>query len=99
MANRRLGFFALVHSQVSFAVFVSFLRYVTFTRWHSYVLKLIRLDTLTLSDATLCDVYVVLCYVLSQFVYQQPTCVDFVHNRIFVKYWLIFALHSWNKNK
>ncbi len=33
----------------------------------SYVWKLLRFDTLTLIDATLCDIYVVLCYVLSQY--------------------------------
>jgi hypothetical protein len=32
-----------------------------------YVLKLLRLETITFSDATLSDINVVLCYVLSQY--------------------------------
>jgi hypothetical protein len=44
-----------------------FLSFVMFTFWNSYVLKLLRLDTITLSDATLSDISVVLCYVLSQY--------------------------------
>jgi len=35
------------------------------------------LDTLTLGDATLCDVYVVLCYVLSQYL-RKPESENFV---------------------
>jgi hypothetical protein len=30
-----------------------FLRFVTFTSWNYYVLKLLRLETITFSDATL----------------------------------------------
>ncbi len=43
------------------------LHFLTFTFWNSYVLKLLRLETITFSDATLSDVDVVLCYVLSQY--------------------------------
>ncbi len=32
-----------------------------------YVLKLLRLETITISDATLSDINVVLCYILSQY--------------------------------
>ncbi len=35
--------------------------------WNSYVLKLLRLETLTFSDVTLSDINVVWCYVLSQY--------------------------------
>ncbi len=40
---------------------------MTFTFWNYYVLKLLRLETITFSDATLSDINVVLCYVLSQY--------------------------------
>ncbi len=43
------------------------LRFLTFTFWNSYVLKLLRLETLTFSDVTLSDINVVWCYVLSQY--------------------------------
>ena len=35
--------------------------------WNYYVLKLLRLETITFSDATLSDINIVLCYVLSQY--------------------------------
>ena len=35
--------------------------------WNSYILKLLRLETSTFSDATLSDINVVLCYVLTQY--------------------------------
>jgi hypothetical protein len=38
-----------------------------FTFWNSYVLKLLRLETITFGDATLSDINVMLCYVLSQY--------------------------------
>jgi hypothetical protein len=38
-----------------------------FTFWNYYVLKLVRLETFTFSDARLSDMNVVLCYVLSQY--------------------------------
>jgi hypothetical protein len=38
-----------------------------FTFWNYYVLKLLRLETITFSDATLSDINVVLSYVLSQY--------------------------------
>ncbi len=38
-----------------------------FTFWNSYVLKLLRLETISFSDATLSDMNVVWCYVLSQY--------------------------------
>jgi hypothetical protein len=54
-----------------------FLRFVMFTFWNYYILKLLRLETITFSDATfsdatfsdatLSDINVVLCYVLSQY--------------------------------
>ncbi len=44
-----------------------FLHFVLFTFWSYYVLKLLRLETLTFSDATLSDINVVLSYVLSQY--------------------------------
>ncbi len=37
---------------------------MTFTFWNYYVLKLLRLEPITFSDATLSDINVVLCYVL-----------------------------------
>jgi hypothetical protein len=43
------------------------LRFLTFTFWNYYVLKLLRLETVTFSDATLSDINIVLCYVLSQY--------------------------------
>jgi hypothetical protein len=46
---------------------VTFLRFVTFTFWNYYVLKLLCLETIISSDATLSDINVVLCYVLSQY--------------------------------
>jgi hypothetical protein len=35
--------------------------------WNSYVLKLLRLETLTFCDVMLSDINVVRCYVLSQY--------------------------------
>ncbi len=46
---------------------VTSLRFLTFTFWNYYILKLLRLETVTFSDATLSDINVVLCYVLSQY--------------------------------
>ena len=46
---------------------MTFLCFVTFTFWNSYVLKLLRLKTITFCDSTLSDIYVVWCYVLSQY--------------------------------
>ncbi len=40
-----------------------FLRFVMFTFWKYYILKLIRLETITFNDATLSDINVVWCYV------------------------------------
>jgi len=37
--------------------------------WNYYVLKVLLLETITFSDATLSDIKVVLCYVLSQYRY------------------------------
>jgi hypothetical protein len=42
---------------------------LTFTFRNSYVLELLRLETLTFSDVTLSDINVVGCYVLSQYRY------------------------------
>ncbi len=47
------------------------LRFLTFTFWNYNVLKLLRLESITFTDATLSDINFVLCYVLSQ--YQQNT--------------------------
>jgi hypothetical protein len=44
-----------------------FLCFVMFMLWSYYILKLLRLETITFSDATLRDINVVLCYVLSQY--------------------------------
>ncbi len=44
------------------------LRLLTFTLWNYYVLNLLRLETITFSDATLSDINVVFCYVLSHYV-------------------------------
>ncbi len=46
---------------------VTSLRFLTFTFWNSYVLKFLRLETLTFSDVTLSDINVVWCFVLSQY--------------------------------
>jgi hypothetical protein len=43
-----------------------------FTFWNYYDLKLLRLETIMFSDATLSDIKVVLCYVLSQY----PNLID-----------------------
>ncbi len=49
-----------------------FLRFVMFAFWNYSVLDLLRLETIMFSDATLSDINVVLCYVLSQ--YLQVKC-------------------------
>jgi hypothetical protein len=46
---------------------VTSLRFLMFKFWNYYVLKLLRLETITFSDAKLSDIKVVLCYVLSQY--------------------------------
>ncbi len=43
------------------------LYFFTCTFWNYYVLKLLRLEIITFSDATLSDINIVLCYVLSQY--------------------------------
>ncbi len=43
------------------------LRFLTCTFCNGYVLKLLRLETITFSDAMLSNINVVLCYVLSQY--------------------------------
>ncbi len=43
------------------------LRFVMLTFWNYYVLKLLRLETITFSDASLSDTNFVLCYVLLQY--------------------------------
>jgi hypothetical protein len=48
---------------------VTFLRFVTFKFWNYYILQLLRLETITFSDATLSDINVVFCYILSQYLY------------------------------
>jgi hypothetical protein len=46
---------------------VTSLRFLTFTFWNYFVLKLLHLETITFRDATLSDINVVLCYILSQY--------------------------------
>jgi hypothetical protein len=46
---------------------VMLLHFFMFMFWNYYVLKLLRLETITFSYATLSDINVVLCYVLSQY--------------------------------
>ncbi len=43
------------------------LRFLTFTFWNFYVLKLLSWETLTFSYVTLIDINVVWCYVMSQY--------------------------------
>jgi hypothetical protein len=50
--------------------------------WNYYVLKLLRLETITFSDAMLSDINVVLCYVLSQ--YLQISSIDNTYTQIYV---------------
>jgi hypothetical protein len=45
-----------------------------FMFWKYYVLKLLRLETLTFIDATLSDINIVLCYVLSQYRLRYKVC-------------------------
>ena len=49
---------------------MTFLRFVTLTLWNYYVLKLLLLETITFSDATLSDINVVLCYILSKYCHE-----------------------------
>ncbi len=46
---------------------MTFLSIVKFMFWNYNVLKLLPLETITFSDATLSDINVVLCYVLSPY--------------------------------
>jgi hypothetical protein len=50
---------------------VTFLSFVMFTFWNSNVLKLLRLETVTFSDATLSDINVLSQYLFlySNFIY------------------------------
>ncbi len=59
---------------------VMYLHFLTFTFWNCYVLKLLRLETITFSDATLSDINLVLCYVLSQ--YQIFIAVPSIHAEV-----------------
>ncbi len=64
------------------------LRFLTFTFWNSYVLKLLRLETLTFSDVTLSDINDVWCYVLSQY--------PFFHEHgssLHARYWTCLPVH------
>jgi hypothetical protein len=61
-----------------------FLRFVMFTLWNYYILKLLHLETITFSDATLNDINVVLCYVLSQ--YHTIADGKFISRRAYHKY-------------
>ncbi len=54
------------------------LRFLRFTFWNYYVLKLLHLETFTFKDATLSDINVVICYVLPQ--YHLDCCVVVVQN-------------------
>jgi hypothetical protein len=53
---------------------VTSLHFLTFTFWNYYVLKLLRLETVTFSDAMLSDINVVLCCVLSQYLKNNGSC-------------------------
>ncbi len=53
------------------------LRFLTFTFWNYNVLKLLRLETIMFSEATLSDINIVLCYVLSLY-RLHDFCLDFV---------------------
>ncbi len=55
---------------------MTFFNFVTFTFWNYYVLKLLHLETITFSDATLSDINIVWCYVLSQY---RKWCCDSGH--------------------
>ncbi len=74
-----------------------FLSCVMFTFWNSYVMKLLRLETITFSDAMLSDINIVLCYVLSQYHvhHRSSTYADGIYNLrvLFVHwvYWLLFT--------
>jgi hypothetical protein len=46
---------------------MTFLRFVTFSFWNNYILKLLCLETIMFSDARLSDINILLCYVLSQY--------------------------------
>jgi hypothetical protein len=46
---------------------VMLLRFVMFTFWNYYVLKLLHVETITFSNTMLSDLNVVLCNVLSQY--------------------------------
>ncbi len=46
---------------------LTILRVVMLTFWNYYVLKLLRLETITFGDAMLSDINVVLCSVMSQY--------------------------------
>jgi hypothetical protein len=48
------------------------LRFLTFTFWNYYILKLLRLETITFSDATLSDINIVLCYVFVPCLFPIP---------------------------
>ncbi len=50
---------------------MTFWGFFTFTFRNFYVLKLLRLETITFSDATLSDINVVLCYFLSQYYFNH----------------------------
>ncbi len=50
---------------------MTFLCFATFTCWNNDILKLLPLETITFNDATLSDINVVLCYVLSQCWYRH----------------------------
>ncbi len=52
------------------------LRFLTFTFWNYYVLKLLHLESILFSDATLSDINVVLCYVLSQYLNSDQPVID-----------------------
>ncbi len=43
------------------------LRFLTFTLWSYYIVKLLCLEIITFSDATLSDINIVLCDIFSQY--------------------------------
>ncbi len=57
-----------------------------------YVLKLLRLETITFSDATLSEINVVLCYVLSQY---RPWMYTGESDKFEVAFVAIFRISKW----
>ncbi len=74
---------------------MTFLRFLTFTVWNSYVLKFLHLETLTFSDVTLNDINVVWCYVLSQYRSDPVGFKNWWHRDIII-WWQSDVTNSWH---